>query len=61
MKRRSVSDAVPLNAWALDITGELTVDAVVQYLKLWRAVASVQLGVGRILSGGSGRRTECSP
>ncbi|KAM0888691.1 hypothetical protein ACQ4PT_028193 [Festuca glaucescens] len=46
IKRRTVRDAVPLNAWALDITGELTVDAVVQYLKLWSAVASVQLGVG---------------
>ncbi|KAM0885378.1 hypothetical protein ACQ4PT_030381 [Festuca glaucescens] len=46
IKRRTVRDAVLLNAWALDITGELTVDAVVQYLKLWSAVASVQLGVG---------------
>jgi hypothetical protein len=41
IKRRTVRDAVPLNTWALDITGELTVDAVVQYLKLWSAVASV--------------------
>jgi hypothetical protein len=46
IKRRTVRDAVPLNAWALDITGELSVDAVVQYLKLWNAVASVRLGVG---------------
>jgi hypothetical protein len=43
IKRHTVMDGVPLNAWALDISGELTVDANVQYLKLWSAVADVQL------------------
>ncbi|KAM0925058.1 hypothetical protein ACQ4PT_004454 [Festuca glaucescens] len=42
IKRRSVRDKVPLNAWALDISGELTVDATVQYLKLWSTVAAVR-------------------
>jgi hypothetical protein len=46
IKRRTIRDVVPLNAWALDISGELTVDAIEQYLKLWNAVASVQLGAG---------------
>jgi hypothetical protein len=46
IKRRSVRDGVLLNAWALDISGELMVDATVQYLKLWSAVVAVQLAGG---------------
>ncbi|KAM0827167.1 hypothetical protein ACQ4PT_068367 [Festuca glaucescens] len=40
-KRRSVRDGLVGNSWAADIAGELTVDAVVQYLHLWAAVAQV--------------------
>ncbi|KAM0885371.1 hypothetical protein ACQ4PT_030436 [Festuca glaucescens] len=40
-RRRTVREGRPLNAWASDIAGELSVDAVVQYLRLWEAVQRV--------------------
>ena len=40
--RRRVMDGLEENAWARDIEGELSVDAVVQYLYLWDAVHAVQ-------------------
>ncbi|KAM0860928.1 hypothetical protein ACQ4PT_046225 [Festuca glaucescens] len=40
-KRRSVRDGLLGNSWAADVAGELTVDAVVQYLHLWAAVDRV--------------------
>ncbi|KAM0866912.1 hypothetical protein ACQ4PT_042345 [Festuca glaucescens] len=42
-KRRRVCDGVPNHAWARDIVGELTVDVVVQFLRLWNAVQAVPL------------------
>ena len=41
-RSRLVADGLANNAWARDIEGELTVDAVVQYLHLWAAVHAVQ-------------------
>ncbi|KAM0931031.1 hypothetical protein ACQ4PT_000540 [Festuca glaucescens] len=41
--KRSVRDGVQNHAWVLDIVGELTVDAVVQFLRLWNAVQAVPL------------------
>jgi hypothetical protein len=40
-RRRSVRDGLLGNSWASDISGPLTVPAVVQYLRLWAAVAAV--------------------
>ncbi|KAM0914656.1 hypothetical protein ACQ4PT_011368 [Festuca glaucescens] len=40
-RRRSVRDGLLGNSWASDISGALTVPAVVQYLRLWAAVAAV--------------------
>ncbi|KAM0915717.1 hypothetical protein ACQ4PT_010654 [Festuca glaucescens] len=37
-KWRSVRDGLALNSWVLDIAGELSVDAIVQYLRLWEAI-----------------------
>ncbi|KAM0845794.1 hypothetical protein ACQ4PT_056118 [Festuca glaucescens] len=37
-KRRTVAAGLANNSWALDITGELSVDATVQYLHLWSAI-----------------------
>ncbi|KAM0825232.1 hypothetical protein ACQ4PT_069688 [Festuca glaucescens] len=47
MKRRTVRDGVLNHAWARDIVGELSVDAVVQYLRLWSTVAGVPLNDDR--------------
>ncbi|KAM0882834.1 hypothetical protein ACQ4PT_032013 [Festuca glaucescens] len=44
VKRRKVSEGLPNNVWVNDIAGELSVDAVVQYFKLWDAVSRVSLG-----------------
>jgi hypothetical protein len=41
ISRRSVRDGFVGNAWVTDISGELSVDAVVQFLELWAAVGSV--------------------
>ncbi|KAM0829110.1 hypothetical protein ACQ4PT_067085 [Festuca glaucescens] len=46
VKKRLVSDGLPGDAWVRDITGELSVDAVVQYLHLWDAVHGVVLSEG---------------
>ncbi|KAM0861134.1 hypothetical protein ACQ4PT_046070 [Festuca glaucescens] len=40
----TVHDGVLGNAWARGISGELTVDTIVQYLKLWVAVAQAMTG-----------------
>jgi hypothetical protein len=40
-RRHSVHDGLLGNSWATDISGVLTVPAVVQYLRLWAAVAAV--------------------
>ncbi|KAM0827058.1 hypothetical protein ACQ4PT_068438 [Festuca glaucescens] len=45
-KIRSVQQALVDNAWALDIRGALSVDAVVQYLRLWSAVDRTPTGAG---------------
>ncbi|KAM0899738.1 hypothetical protein ACQ4PT_021089 [Festuca glaucescens] len=39
--RRTVQQGRVANSWALDISGQLSVDAVVQYLHLWTAVHRV--------------------
>ncbi|CAM0912886.1 unnamed protein product [Alopecurus aequalis] len=41
-RRRTVRDGLAGNAWARDIVGELSIDAVVQYLKLWQAISAVE-------------------
>jgi hypothetical protein len=46
VKRRSMRDGVLNHAWARDIVGELSVDAVLQYLRLWTAIAGVPLNDG---------------
>jgi hypothetical protein len=46
VKSRSVGDGLRLNAWALDIVGTLSVQAVLQYLRLWQAVAAVPIQDG---------------
>jgi hypothetical protein len=46
VKSRSVGDGLRLNAWALDIVGTLSVQAVLQYLRLWQAVATVPIQDG---------------
>ncbi|KAM0888503.1 hypothetical protein ACQ4PT_028326 [Festuca glaucescens] len=43
VKRRQVRDGLPNNAWVADIAGELSVDVVVQFFKLWDAVDRVSL------------------
>jgi hypothetical protein len=46
-RRRSVRDGLEGNAWATDISGQLSVPAIVQYLRLWEAVTLVPWpGVG---------------
>jgi hypothetical protein len=40
-KARSVADGIPDHAWARDISGELTFEALRDYLKLWDAVRRV--------------------
>jgi hypothetical protein len=40
-RRRTVREGRQLNAWATDIAGELSVDTVVQYLRIWEAVQRV--------------------
>jgi hypothetical protein len=48
--------------WATDITDELSVAVVVQYLRLWTAIAQVpQSGTGRINSARSGAATDNFP
>jgi hypothetical protein len=37
-KARSVADGIPDHAWARDISGELTFEALRDYLKLWDAI-----------------------
>jgi hypothetical protein len=40
-RQRSVQQGISNSFWVRDIAGELSVDAVVQFLRLWRAVAEV--------------------
>jgi hypothetical protein len=42
-KRRSIREGLANNAWVLDIAGELSVDATVQYLQLWDAVRAAAI------------------
>ncbi|CAM0911454.1 unnamed protein product [Alopecurus aequalis] len=44
--RRTVQSGMVNNAWTGDIRGALTVDATVQYLALWAAIAEVHMGEG---------------
>ncbi|KAM0923617.1 hypothetical protein ACQ4PT_005410 [Festuca glaucescens] len=44
IKRRKVSEGLPNNEWVNDIAGELSVDTVVQFFKLWDAVSRISLG-----------------
>jgi hypothetical protein len=41
-----VSDELANYVWVRDITGELSVDSMVQFLKLWMALCDVPLGEG---------------
>jgi hypothetical protein len=45
-KSRTEQTGVEGMAWVQDISGELTVDATVQYLALWSAVQAVQTNGG---------------
>ncbi|KAM0925385.1 hypothetical protein ACQ4PT_004192 [Festuca glaucescens] len=49
-RRRTVRDGLAGNSWALDISGTLTVDAIVQYLWLWAAVRRVPFDDGDALA-----------
>ncbi|KAM0883521.1 hypothetical protein ACQ4PT_031574 [Festuca glaucescens] len=46
VSRRKVSEGMANNSWVRDISGTLSVDAVVQFLKLWVAVESAPRGAG---------------
>ncbi|KAK1609214.1 hypothetical protein QYE76_032887 [Lolium multiflorum] len=46
LRRRTVQEGILGHAWVLDIAGELSVDATVQFLRLWEAVARVPIGGG---------------
>jgi hypothetical protein len=40
-RKLTVAEGVTENAWARDISGELTVEAVADYLRLWSAIHDV--------------------
>ncbi|KAM0920754.1 hypothetical protein ACQ4PT_007317 [Festuca glaucescens] len=42
-RRRTVREGLDGNAWVLDVVSQLTVDAVVQFLRLWPLVQAVQV------------------
>ncbi|KAM0910028.1 hypothetical protein ACQ4PT_014423 [Festuca glaucescens] len=46
VRSRTVQQGLPGNAWVRDIAGELTVDAVVQYLQLWTRIQNTTLAEG---------------
>ncbi|KAM0879448.1 hypothetical protein ACQ4PT_034225 [Festuca glaucescens] len=46
LRRRTVREGLLGQAWVLDIAGELSIDATVQFLRLWEAVARVPVGGG---------------
>jgi hypothetical protein len=46
-RSRTVKDGCRGSAWTGDITGELSVDAVVQYLRLWSLIQNATPGTGR--------------
>ncbi|KAM0855446.1 hypothetical protein ACQ4PT_049767 [Festuca glaucescens] len=46
VNKRLIADGLPGDAWVRDIAGELSVDAVVQYLHLWRVVQGIILSEG---------------
>ncbi|KAM0912735.1 hypothetical protein ACQ4PT_012611 [Festuca glaucescens] len=48
--RRTIRDGLAENSWALDISGMLTVDAIVEYLRLWAAVRGVPFDDGDTLA-----------
>ena len=37
-RTRTVAAGMAGNAWAMDVSGELTVDTIVQYVRLWEVV-----------------------
>jgi hypothetical protein len=43
MRSRTVQQGFLHNAWVRDVAGELTVDAVVQFLRLWTAVHTIEV------------------
>jgi hypothetical protein len=45
-RSRTVQSGLAAGAWVQDITGELSIAAVVQYLKLWHAVRDINVGDG---------------
>jgi hypothetical protein len=45
-RRRTVHDGLAGNSWTGDISGELSVDAVVQYVRLWAAIQDVDASRG---------------
>jgi hypothetical protein len=45
-RRRTVHDGLAGNSWAGDISGELSVDAVVQYLRLWAVIQDMNASRG---------------
>ena len=46
IKRRTVAQGLPNNAWARDITGALTVQVILDYLLIWDATRSITLQHG---------------
>jgi hypothetical protein len=45
-RSRTVQQGLPGAAWVLDVAGELTVNGLVQFLNLWTALQSIQIGTG---------------
>ncbi|KAM0925286.1 hypothetical protein ACQ4PT_004314 [Festuca glaucescens] len=45
-RRRTVRDGLLGHAWATDIASPLSVDAIVQYLRLWSPIAAIYAGDG---------------
>jgi hypothetical protein len=43
MRSHTVQQGLPHNEWVRDVAGELTVDVVVQFLRLWTAVHTVEM------------------
>jgi len=44
--RRSVKDALDNDLWLEDIQGEITIDALWEYLELWDIINAVELQQG---------------
>jgi hypothetical protein len=60
-RARTVQHGLLDASWVRDIAGQLSVNVVVQFFKLWGELRNVALGPGRTYSGGSGMLAAASP